>query len=237
MLWNPIVAAKFLPGQFIPAAKAAHGGEAVLAVLAILVWHFYNVHLKSLNKTMFTGKMTRHQMEEEHGEELERLAAGKVRPAPNPEGVRRRERIFLPIAVVCPLVMALALFWAVTFETTAVATVPTPATEVPVFVPLTPSPSPVPSATPEGGSIAVPIPHPIEGQEQCDTCHAAGAMKPIPVNHEGRPVESCQVCHQPGPASTSGARQATAGAARRRSRIRSRATRTRTARRATVRAS
>ena len=56
ILWNPIVAAKILPGQFIPAAKAAHGGEAVLAVLAILVWHFYNVHLKSLNKAMFTGQ-------------------------------------------------------------------------------------------------------------------------------------------------------------------------------------
>ena len=73
MLWNPIVVTKILPGQFIPAAKAAHGGEAILAVLAILVWHFYNVHFKSLNKAMFTGKMTPHQMKEEHGEELERV--------------------------------------------------------------------------------------------------------------------------------------------------------------------
>ena len=205
ILWNPIVAAKILPGQFIPAAKAAHGGEAILAVLAILVWHFYNVHVKSLNKAMFTGRMSRHQMAEEHGEELERLAAGKVRPAPSPEGMRRRERIFIPFAVIATLVMVYVVFWAVTVETTAVATAPKPANEVPVFVPVTPSPSPVPSATPEGGSIAVPIPHPVEGQEQCLTCHAAGAMKPMPVNHEGRPVESCQVCHQPGPVSTSGA--------------------------------
>ena len=84
ILWNPIAAAKILPGQFIPAAKAAHGGEAVLAVLAILVWHFYNVHLKSFNKAMFTGKMTPHQMEEEHGEELERLAAGRDAPRSQP---------------------------------------------------------------------------------------------------------------------------------------------------------
>jgi cytochrome b subunit of formate dehydrogenase len=212
ILWNPIAAAKILPGQFIPAAKAAHGGEAVLAVLAILVWHFYNVHLKSLNKAMFTGKMSRHQMEEEHGEELERLAAGKVRPAPSPEGMRRRERIFIPFAVVATLVMLFVVFWAVTVETTAVATAPRPANEVPVFVPVTPSPSPAPSATPEGGSIGVPIPHPVAGQEQCLTCHAAGGMKPVPANHDGRPVESCQICHKPGAASASGSSSGESGA-------------------------
>lgn len=34
IMWNPITATRFLPGEFVPAAKAAHGGEAVLAVLA-----------------------------------------------------------------------------------------------------------------------------------------------------------------------------------------------------------
>jgi cytochrome b subunit of formate dehydrogenase len=196
ILWNPIAAAKILPGQFIPAAKAAHGGEAVLAVLAILVWHFYNVHLKSFNKAMFTGKMTPHQMAEEHGEELERLAAGKVRPAPSPEGMRRRERIFIPFAVVATLVMLFVVFWLVTVETTAVATAPSRTNAAPVFVPITPSPSPAPSATPQGGSLGVPIPHPVAGQEQCLTCHAAGGLKPVPANHEGRPEESCQICHK-----------------------------------------
>ena len=219
ILWNPIVVAKVLPGQFIPAAKAAHGGEAILAVLAILVWHFYNVHLKSLNKAMFTGKMSRHQMEEEHGEELERLAAGKVRPAPSPEGMRRRERIFIPFAIVATLVMVLCrVYWAVTAETTAVATAPLPANAVPVFVPVTPSPTPVPSATPEGGSLGVPIPHPVAGQEQCLTCHAAGGLKPMPANHEGRPVESCQICHKPGPTPTPGGASGELAAQRRRSR-------------------
>ena len=215
ILWNPIVAAKILPGQFIPAAKAAHGGEAVLAVLAILVWHFYNVHVKMFNKAMFTGRMSHHQMHEEHGEELERLAAGKMRPAPNPEGMRRRERIFIPIAVVATLVMVYAVFWAVTVETTAVATAPKPSEQVPVFVPVTPSPSPESSATPEGGGVGVPIPHPVAGQEQCLTCHAAGAMKPMPANHEGRPVESCQICHKPGPTPTPGGPSGESGGAAR----------------------
>ena len=57
MMWNPISTLRFLPGEAIPAAKAAHGGEAVLAVLAIIIWHFYHVHIKTFNKSMFTGKL------------------------------------------------------------------------------------------------------------------------------------------------------------------------------------
>ena len=38
IMWNPITATRYLPGEFVPAAKAAHGGEAVLAVLAIIIW-------------------------------------------------------------------------------------------------------------------------------------------------------------------------------------------------------
>jgi cytochrome b subunit of formate dehydrogenase len=58
MMWNPIATTRWLRGEFIPAAKAAHGAEAVLAVLSILLWHFYHVHLRHFNKSMFTGKMT-----------------------------------------------------------------------------------------------------------------------------------------------------------------------------------
>ena len=199
ILWNPIATANFLPGQFIPAAKAAHGGEAVLAVLAILVWHFYNVHLKMFNKAMFTGKMTRHQMEEEHGAELAERMSNSGRPAANPAGVRRRERVYLPIAAVSALALVVGLYWLATFEQTAVAVVPAPATEVPVFAPLT-TPTPIPAATLDNSQLGKPIPHPVAGQENCLTCHAVGGTLPIPANHAGRPVESCQICHAAGAA-------------------------------------
>ena len=58
LMWNPITATQYLPGEFVPAAKAAHGGEAVLAVLAIIIWHMYGVHIKRFNKAMFTGMQT-----------------------------------------------------------------------------------------------------------------------------------------------------------------------------------
>ncbi|MBK7452547.1 MAG: hypothetical protein IPJ46_02175 [Anaerolineales bacterium] len=76
LMWNPITSAKFLPGEIIPAAKATHGGEAVLAVLAIILWHFYGVHIKFFNKAMWTGKMTEEQMQHEHPLELAAIKAG-----------------------------------------------------------------------------------------------------------------------------------------------------------------
>jgi hypothetical protein len=74
---------RFLPGEFIPAAKAAHGGEAVLAVLAILIWHMYSAHLSSpayfpLDKTIFTGTISRERMIEEHPLEYEMLTGQKL---------------------------------------------------------------------------------------------------------------------------------------------------------------
>ena len=58
MLWNPVATARFLPGQWIPAAQVIHGGEALLAILAVLVWHFYSVHLRHFSRAMLTGQMT-----------------------------------------------------------------------------------------------------------------------------------------------------------------------------------
>jgi cytochrome b subunit of formate dehydrogenase len=119
MLWNPIATAKIMPGSFIPAAKAAHGGEALLAVLAIIVWHFYWVHLRHFNRSMFTGKLSQHEMEHEHAGELERIESGQKRPLPTDAGIARRTRIYVPIAVVLMLVFLVGLYYFVTFEDTA----------------------------------------------------------------------------------------------------------------------
>ena len=94
MLWNPIATTKFLPGQAIPAAKAAHGAEAVLAALSIITWHAYHVHLKWFNKSMFTGSLTHEQMEEEHALELEEIEAGVEEPPISPAVMRRRLMVF-----------------------------------------------------------------------------------------------------------------------------------------------
>jgi cytochrome b subunit of formate dehydrogenase len=124
MLWNPIATARFLPGEFIPAAQVVHGGEALLAILAVLVWHFYSVHLRHFNRSMFTGRMTEHEMAEEHPLELERIRAGKADPPHDPLGVARRRRVFLPVATVVAALLLAGIYWFVTFEQTAIETLP-----------------------------------------------------------------------------------------------------------------
>lgn len=141
MLWNPIATTKLLPGSIIPAALAAHGGEALLAVLAIIIWHMYNVHIKVFNPSMFTGWLPRDQMEEEHALELERLEAGgdpwPVVPAPE---LGRRRRIYFAVSFVVGAVVLAALIWLFTFEETAIEVVPQVTREV--FSPMNATPAP-----------------------------------------------------------------------------------------------
>jgi cytochrome b subunit of formate dehydrogenase len=123
MLWNPIAAASFLPGEVIPAALAAHGGEALLAVLAIVFYHLYNV-LAHRNLSIFSGEIKTHLVEEKHALEYEDIQAGKVPEPPPPEVYRKRMRYFVPFAVVMTLLLVAGLIWFVTFEQTAITTIP-----------------------------------------------------------------------------------------------------------------
>lgn len=140
MLWNPIATARFFPGQFIPAAKAAHGGEALLAVLSIVTWHIYNVHVKHFNRSMFTGNISLHEMEIEHPQELKTLVSGTTIKRVSQESMQRRQRIFVPIAAILSIALSLVLYAFVTFEQTAIKTVPR--TEVEIYAPITPTTAP-----------------------------------------------------------------------------------------------
>jgi cytochrome b subunit of formate dehydrogenase len=122
MLWNPVATARFLPGQWIPAAQVVHGGEALLAILAVLVWHFYSVHLRQFNRSMFTGHMTEHEMEHEHPLELERIKAGTAHAAHDPLVIAKRQKVFLPVAGVVAALLLAGIYWFVTFEQTAIDT-------------------------------------------------------------------------------------------------------------------
>src|SRR6266498_3171264 len=89
LMWNPITATKYLPGEFVPAAKAAHGSEALLAVLAIIIWHMYGVHIKRFNKAMWTGKQTEEEMLHEHPLELADIKAGIANRRPDIATIRK----------------------------------------------------------------------------------------------------------------------------------------------------
>jgi len=82
ILWNPIATTRFLPGEFVPVAKSAHSNEALLAVTAIIVWHFYHVHLRHFNRSIFSGYLTEEEMLDEHPLELAEIKAGVLETPP-----------------------------------------------------------------------------------------------------------------------------------------------------------
>jgi cytochrome b subunit of formate dehydrogenase len=139
LMWNPITATQYLPGEFVPAAKAAHGGEAVLAVLAIIIWHMYGVHIKRFNKAMFTGMQTEAEMLHEHPLELADIKAGITGRYPDAATIRKRQMIYFPIAVFLTLGMLAGIFGFINAEETALTTI-TPLTESQIYVPQTPQP-------------------------------------------------------------------------------------------------
>jgi len=139
IMWNPIIATTYLPGEFVPAAKAAHGGEAVLAVLAILIWHMYHVRIKRINNAMFNGLQSEADMVHEHPLEFADIEAGIADRRPDPATLRKRQMIYYPIAAILTLAMLAGIYGFINAEKTAETTL-IPLTEKQIFVPQTPQP-------------------------------------------------------------------------------------------------
>lgn len=88
ILWFPIVAFQYLPKWAIDIAELIHYYEAVLATLAIIVWHFFFVifHPEEypMSVTWLNGKMTVEQLKHRHPREYKRLKDRGLLP-PEPE--------------------------------------------------------------------------------------------------------------------------------------------------------
>ena len=89
-------------------------------------------------------------MAHEHPAELASIEAGTAWKQPPEKTIQKRQRFFLPVAIVLSLFFCYQVYKFVTFEETAITTIP-PGETVNVFVPLTPTPRPklAPSPTPE----------------------------------------------------------------------------------------
>jgi cytochrome b subunit of formate dehydrogenase/mono/diheme cytochrome c family protein len=157
MMWNPLATVKILhAGEIIPAAKAAHGGEAVLAVLAIILWHMYGVHVKRFNKSMWTGKMSEEEMLHEHPLELADIKAGIAERPIDPVALGKRQRTYFPVAAVLAIILLGGLYGFVNAEQTALTTVERQVPTIVVYVPQTPTPAP--TQTPTSLPTETPLP-------------------------------------------------------------------------------
>ncbi len=89
MLWAKVLVGNHMPRWWLDVATAIHFYEAVLATLAILVWHFYQVFFDPdvypMNWAWWDGKMTLHHYRAEHG--LDSTAPTEAAGAPDKNDV------------------------------------------------------------------------------------------------------------------------------------------------------
>ncbi|MDL1910223.1 hypothetical protein FBQ81_05945 [Chloroflexi bacterium CFX6] len=203
MMWNPISTLRFLPGEAVPASKAAHGGEALLAVLAIIIWHFYHVHVKHFNKSMFTGALTREEMEHEHPAELAAIESGKRRESIPADVVKKRQKIYTPIAIAILALFSYGFYFFVGYETTAI-TDPILGETAPAFVRQTSTPTLTPTPTltftPTPSPTETPLPtatEPVLASEEPSPTPAAESAGDLTWDGRIGPLlaEKCLTCH------------------------------------------
>jgi formate dehydrogenase subunit gamma len=81
----PVLVTRVLPGQIVAASVQIHGWEATLAVLTILTWHLYEVVLRPdifpADTTIFTGRISKDRMIEEHSLEYQEIKRKEARQA------------------------------------------------------------------------------------------------------------------------------------------------------------
>src|SRR6185437_546734 len=86
MMWFKMDVTRFLPRWAVDVALTIHYYEAILACLAILVWHFYHVifdpDVYPLNLACWDGKVSEHWHHEEHP--LDKSATKAERTSANP---------------------------------------------------------------------------------------------------------------------------------------------------------
>jgi cytochrome b subunit of formate dehydrogenase len=120
VLWFPELFARFLPGSLFNIALLVHGEEALLAVGFIFTVHFFNSHLRPekfpMDTVIFTGRVTRHELEEERADELDRLRAegrlAEFETGAAPDWVAVLGRVVGTTAVVLGLTMVFLIFYA-----------------------------------------------------------------------------------------------------------------------------
>ncbi len=81
ILWFPVFFGNMLPDMAIPMSYIAHSDEAILAISAIVVWHFYNVHYNPdkfpMSWVWLTGRISEEEIAREHPLEHERILAAE----------------------------------------------------------------------------------------------------------------------------------------------------------------
>lgn len=77
LLWFQEAAVALFPLWVLDIIRIVHGFEAILAFLAIIIWHMYNVHLNPevfpMNRVWINGRISKEELMEHHPLEYEKI--------------------------------------------------------------------------------------------------------------------------------------------------------------------
>jgi formate dehydrogenase gamma subunit len=95
LLWFEDQAMLVFPKWVLDICDVVHGREALLAFLAIAVWHLYHVHLNPevfpMSRIRLDGKISESELREHHPIEYERIKAAEKQAERQPETVSLEE--------------------------------------------------------------------------------------------------------------------------------------------------
>ncbi len=91
-LWFQDQSMMILPKWALDIAKVIHSYEAVLAFLAIIIWHFYHVHLNPevfpMSRVWLDGEISEHELKTLHPLEYERIMKAEALERVNVESIQ-----------------------------------------------------------------------------------------------------------------------------------------------------
>ncbi|MEN6460427.1 MAG: cytochrome b/b6 domain-containing protein [Syntrophomonas sp.] len=111
ILWFPHISAQFVSRSFIDCAQVAHSDEAMLAIMAVFIWHFYNVHFSPMVFPMslvwLNGNFKHDEMTEFHPLELQNNAPPVLEWDSPEENVAEKESRFRhnPLLIIVQMIV------------------------------------------------------------------------------------------------------------------------------------
>jgi formate dehydrogenase subunit gamma len=77
VLWFPVEASHFLPGEVLLLSQLFHGREALIAILSLFIWHMYNVHIRPgvwpMSRVWLDGMISMDELQHHHPAEFRQM--------------------------------------------------------------------------------------------------------------------------------------------------------------------
>lgn len=117
MMWFPQISVQYVPRWILDCAQVAHSDEAMLAITAVFIWHFYNAHFSPLvfpmSMVWWNGKSSQAEMEEFHPLELQKIApaeAGSGEQTAEVSSFRRNPGLIIAQMIIYAAILAWFLY-------------------------------------------------------------------------------------------------------------------------------